>query len=37
MLNLAALPLIAIGAWVGIGMVKLLPESAFRRFAQVTK
>ena len=29
-LNLAMLPIIGIGAWLGIGIVKLFPEKAFR-------
>ena len=35
-LNLAMLPIIGIGAWLGIGIVKLFPEKAFRRFIQIT-
>ena len=34
-LNLAMLPIIGIGAWLGIGIVRLFPEKAFRRFIQV--
>ena len=34
-LNLAMLPIIGIGAWMGIGIVKRFPESAFRRFIQI--
>ena len=35
-LDLLMLPIIAIGAWLGIGIVKLFPEKAFRTFIQVT-
>lgn len=35
LLNLAMLPVIGIGAIVGIRIVKLLPEIAFRRFIQI--
>lgn len=31
-LNLLMLPIIGVGAWLGIRVVKLLPERAFRRF-----
>jgi uncharacterized membrane protein YfcA len=34
-LNLAMLPIIGIGAWLGIGIVRMFPEKAFRRFIQV--
>lgn len=34
-LNLLMLPVIGIGAWLGIKIVKLFPEKAFRRFVQV--
>lgn len=34
-LNLMLLPVIGIGAWLGIKIVKLFPEKAFRRFVQV--
>ena len=34
-LNLLMLPIIGIGAWLGIRVVKLLPERAFRRFILV--
>ena len=34
-LNLMMLPLIGVGAWLGIGIVKRFPEKAFRRFIQV--
>lgn len=34
-LNLMMLPLIGLGAWLGIGIVKRFPEKAFRRFIQV--
>lgn len=34
-LNLTMLPIIGIGAWLGIGIVKLFPEKAFRRFIQI--
>ena len=34
-LNLAMLPIIGIGAWLGIIIVKLFPEKAFRRFIQI--
>lgn len=34
-LNLLMLPVIGIGAWFGIKIVKLFPEKAFRRFVQV--
>lgn len=34
-LNLAMLPIIGIGAWLGVGIVKLFPEKAFRRFIQI--
>lgn len=34
-LNLMMLPVIGIGAWLGIKIVKLFPEKAFRRFVQV--
>ena len=34
-LNLMMLPLIGLGAWLGIGIVKRFPEKAFRRFVQV--
>lgn len=33
-LNLLMLPLIGIGAWAGIHLVRLIPELAFRRFIQ---
>lgn len=33
-LNLLMLPVIGIGAWLGIKIVKLFPEKAFRRFVQ---
>ena len=34
-LNLAMLPIIGIGAWMGVGIVNLFPEKAFRRFIQI--
>jgi uncharacterized membrane protein YfcA len=34
-LNLLMLPVIGIGAWLGIRIVKLFPEKAFRRFIQI--
>ena len=34
-LNLLMLPIIAIGALIGVSIVKRLPEKAFRRFIQV--
>lgn len=34
-LNVLMLPVIVIGALIGISMVKLLPEKAFRRFVQI--
>lgn len=34
-LNLLMLPVIGIGALIGIRVVKLLPEKAFRRFVQI--
>ena len=34
-LNLAMLPIIVIGAWMGVGIVNLFPEKAFRRFIQI--
>ena len=34
-LNLSMLPIIGIGAWLGIIIVKLFPEKAFRRFIQI--
>ena len=34
-LNLLMLPIIGMGAWLGIRVVKLLPERAFRRFILV--
>lgn len=34
-LNLLMLPVIGIGALIGIRLVKLLPEKAFRRFVQI--
>lgn len=34
-LNIAMLPIIGIGAWMGIGIVKMFPEKAFRRFIQI--
>lgn len=34
-LNLAMLPIIAIGACIGISIVKLFPEKGFRRFIQI--
>lgn len=34
-LNLLMLPVIGIGAWLGIKIVRLFPEKAFRRFVQV--
>lgn len=34
-LNLLMLPIIGMGAWLGIRVVKLLPEQAFRRFILV--
>lgn len=34
-LDLMMLPLIGIGAWLGIRIVKLFPEKAFRRFIQI--
>ena len=34
-LNLVMLPIIGIGAWLGIGIVKRFPEKAFRRFIQI--
>ena len=33
--GLAMLPIIGIGAWLGIGIVKMFPEKAFRRFIQI--
>lgn len=35
LLNLAMLPVIGIGALIGIKIVKLLPEKVFRRFIQI--
>ena len=35
LLNLAMLPVIGIGALIGIRIVKLLPEKVFRRFIQI--
>lgn len=35
LLNLAMLPVIGIGAMIGIRIVKLLPERVFRRFIQI--
>ena len=34
-LNLIMIPIIGIGAWLGIRIVHLFPEKAFRRFIQV--
>lgn len=34
-LNLVMLPIIATGAWLGIRLVRLFPEKAFRRFIQI--
>ena len=34
-LNLMMLPIIGIGALIGIRIVKLFPEKAFRRFIQI--
>lgn len=34
-LNLTMLPVIGVGALIGIRIVKLLPEKVFRRFIQV--
>lgn len=34
-LNLAMLPIIGIGACMGVGIVNLFPEKAFRRFIQI--
>ncbi|MBR5464739.1 MAG: sulfite exporter TauE/SafE family protein [Alistipes sp.] len=34
-LNLLMLPIIALGAWLGISIIKLFPEKAFRRFIQL--
>ena len=34
-LNLSMLPIIGIGAWLGIIIVRLFPEKAFRRFIQI--
>lgn len=34
-LNLVMLPFIIIGAWLGIRIVKLFPEKAFRKFIQI--
>ena len=34
-LNLLMLPVIGIGAWLGIKIVRLFPEKAYRRFVQV--
>ena len=34
-LNLMMLPVIGIGAIIGIRLVRILPEKAFRRFIQV--
>lgn len=35
MLNITMLPIIGIGAWMGIGIVKMFPEKAFRLFIQI--
>lgn len=34
-LNLFMLPVIGIGAWLGVRIVKMFPERAFRRFIQI--
>ena len=34
-LNLLMLPFIVLGAWLGIRIVKLFPEKAFRKFIQI--
>lgn len=34
-LNLVMLPVIGVGAWLGIYIVKMFPEKAFRRFIQL--
>lgn len=34
-LNIVMLPIIGIGAWMGISIVKMFPEKAFRRFIQI--
>lgn len=34
-LNLVMIPVIMIGAWLGIRIVKLFPENVFRRFIQI--
>ena len=34
-LNLTMLPIIGIGAWIGIRIVKVFPEKAFHRFIQI--
>ena len=34
-LNLFMLPMIGLGAWLGIRLIKLFPEKAFRRFIQI--
>ena len=34
-LNLIMIPIIGIGAWLGIRIVKLFPEKAFRKFIQI--
>ena len=34
-LNLVMIPVIGVGAWLGIRIVKLFPEKAFRRFIQI--
>lgn len=34
-LNLLMLPVIGVGAVIGVKIVRLLPEKAFRRFVQV--
>ena len=34
-LNLVMIPVIMIGAWLGIRLVKLFPENVFRRFIQI--
>lgn len=36
LLNLAALPLIAAGAWAGIRITRRIPERPYRRFVQAT-
>jgi uncharacterized membrane protein YfcA len=35
LLNLFMLPVIGIGAWLGIRIIRMFPEMAFRRFIQI--